>query len=170
MRRKLEYWTNEHGRDIPTRDAKPGDGFTVIVMRSEAEQQKKYAGNVYWCIAAQKAAKRVGIRSEDEAREFGHAVLTTIAFIAQPDEKGGRIRLRYLHDARKVTKAFDGGLQVDSVYVNFRPPPPSMKKHAARQSQADYRERVRLGMVTQTGHKRYAPTRSGEKFGTHERQ
>ena len=166
---KLEYWTSESGREIPTRDARPGEGFSVTIWRKEAKKQEKYAGNVYWCIAAQKAAERVGIASEKEARAFGHAVLTTIAFVAKSDEKGRRVRLRYFHDGRKVTKAFDNGETVYSVMVNFRPPTTSRKKEAGRQFQADHRERIRLGMVTPAGHKKYAPTRSGEKFTTHEK-
>lgn len=167
---KTEYWTNESGRDIPTRDAKPGEGFSVTVWRKEAEKQKKFAGNVYWCIVAQKAADRVGITSEKMARAFGHAVLTTIAFITHLDGKGNPTRYRFLHDGRKVTKAFDNGETVDSVQVIFRPPSPSQKKQSIRQSQADHRERVRLGMVTPTGHKKYAPSRSGVKFATNEKE
>lgn len=166
---KIEYWKNESGREIPTRDARPGEGFSVTIMRPEAEKQKKYAGNVYWCIAAQKAAKRTGVASEKMARSFGHAVLTTTAFIAFLDNKGNPYRLRYLHDGRNVTKAFDNGETVYSIMVNFRPPTPSKKKEAGRQAQADHRERVRLGMVTHTGHRGYAPARSGAKFGTHEK-
>jgi hypothetical protein len=160
-----EYWTNESGRDIPTRDAKPGEGFVVTVWRKEAEKQKKFAGNVYWCIVAQKAADHVGIKSEKEARALGHAVLTTIAFVADHDKKGNPLRLRYLHDGRKVTKAFDNGERVDSVQVIFHPPSKSQKKESIRQSQADHRERIRLGMVTPTGAK-YMPSRSGKKFNT----
>lgn len=167
---KTEYWTSESGRDVPTRDAKPGEGFSVTVWRKEAEKQKKFAGNVYWCIVAQKTADRVGISSEKEARAFGHAVLTTIGFVADLDAKGNRIRLRYLHDGRKVTKAFDNGESVDSVQVTFRPPSHSQKKTSIRQSQADHRERVRLGMVTHTGSKKYAPSRSGVKFNSHEKE
>lgn len=163
---KTEYWTNESGRDIPTRDAKPGEGFSVTIWRKEAEKQKKFAGNVYWCIAAQKAADHVGIKSEKEARAFGHAVLTTIAFVATRDKDGKPLRLRYLHDGRKVTKAFDNGETVYSINVSFRPPTRSQKKTSIRQAQADHRERVRLGMVTPTGHKKYAPSRSGVKFNT----
>jgi hypothetical protein len=168
--KKNEYWTNESGREIPTRDAKPGEGFSVTVWRKEAEKQKKFAGNVYWCVVAQKTADHVGIKSEREARFFGHAVLTTIGFVADLDENGKRIRLRYFHDGRKVTKAFDNGEKVDSVQVIFRPPTASQKRESVRQSQTDHRERVRLGMVTPTGHKKYAPSRSGQWFNTHEKQ
>jgi hypothetical protein len=167
--KKIEYWTNESGREIPTRDAIPGEGFSVLILRPEAEKQKKFAGNVYWCIAAQKAARRVGITNEKMARAFGHAVLTTIAFIATVDSKGNRVRLRYFHDGRKTTKAFDNGETVYSINVNFRPPNKSEKKESGRQFQADHRERMRLGMVTPAGHKKYAPIRAGEKFTTHEK-
>jgi hypothetical protein len=167
--KKTEYWTNESGRDIPTRDAKPGEGFSITVMRTEAEKQKQFAGNVYWCIAAQKAADHVGIKSEKEARALGHAVLTTIAFVAVRDKRGNPLRLRYFHDGRRVTKAFDNGETVYSINVSFRPPAASQKKEASRQFQADHRERVRLSMVTPAGHKKYAPTRSGTKFTTHEK-
>jgi hypothetical protein len=169
---KTEYWTNDDGRDIPTRDAEPGDDFSVTVTRDEAKKQKKFAGNVYWCIVAQQAAQHVGIKSEDQAREFGHAVLTTVAFVAQPDGSGdpdSRVRLRYHHDGRDITKAFDNGKKVDSVMVHFRAPTPSVTREAVRQSQADFRERRRLGMVTPTGAK-YQPSRSGERFTTHEGQ
>jgi hypothetical protein len=170
-KKATEYWTNESGRDIPTRDAKPGEGFSVTVWRKEAEKQKKFAGNVYWCVVAQKTADRVGIGSEAEARFFGHAVLTTIGFVAVgPDAKGKRIRLRYFHDGRKVTTAFDNGQRVDSVQVTFRPPSRSQKKESIRQFQAEHRERIRLGMVTPTGHKKYAPSRSGAWFNTHEKE
>jgi hypothetical protein len=165
---KVEHWTNESGREIPTRDAKTGEGFSVTVMRTEAEKEEKFAGNVYWCIVAQKAGNRVGITSQKMARAFGHAVLTTIAFIATQDDKGNRVRLRYRHDGRNATKAFDNGETVYSVMVNFRPPTKSQKKETGRQYQADHSERVRLGMVTPAGHKKYAPTRSGETFKTHE--
>jgi len=164
---KTEYWTNESGRDIPTRDSEPGDDFSVTVIREDAKKQQKFAGNVYWCVVAQQAAQHVGIKSEEQAREFGHAVLTTVAFIAQPDGSGGRIRLRYKHDGRNVTEAFDNGKKVDSVMVHFRAPTPSITREAIRQSQTDFRERRRLGMVKHTGAK-YQPSRSGERFTTHE--
>jgi hypothetical protein len=69
-----------------------------------------------------------------------------------------------------VTKAFDNGETVDSVNVIFRPPTQSEKREAGRQFQADHRERIRLGMVTPTGHKSYAPSRAGEKFNTYEKE